>query len=103
MTAKLKSTTVIIIPGATTKLNLSANGGIQSSLVKILIMSATTCKEPNHPTRLGPNLSCQKPSKRRSTVINSAAVMITTPKIRPIVKGEPIDKSIINNPPHRGR
>ena len=33
---------------------LSAKGGIQSSLKKILIMSATTCSRPKGPTRLGP-------------------------------------------------
>ena len=45
------------IAGASTKTALSANGGIQSSFVKILIMSATTCNSPNGPARLGPNRS----------------------------------------------
>ena len=35
--------------GASTKTNRSANGGIQSSLKKILIMSATTWSRPNGP------------------------------------------------------
>jgi len=51
---KDSSTVVRIMPGAMTNTGLSAKGGIQSSLVKILIMSATTCNEPNGPTRFGP-------------------------------------------------
>ena len=42
------------ITGARTNSGRSANGGIQSSLKKILIMSATSCSVPNGPTRLGP-------------------------------------------------
>src|SRR5262245_344885 len=40
--------------GASMKVNLSTNGGVQSSLKKILIMSAATCVTPNGPTRFGP-------------------------------------------------
>ena len=90
-----------MIPGAITKLNLSANGGIQSSFVKILIMSATTCNEPNQPTRFGPNRSCQKPSSLLSTVISKAAVTITTPNINPILRNDPISRVIANNSPHK--
>ena len=53
-TAKVISTVTTMIAGASTKTGLSAKGGIQSSLVKILIMSATTWRRPKGPTRLGP-------------------------------------------------
>ena len=53
-TASDNSTVTMTIMGAITKTALSANGGIQSSLVKILIMSAATCSKPNGPTRFGP-------------------------------------------------
>ena len=49
------SSTVIIDHGRREdEHGLSAKGGIQSSLKKILIMSATTCSSPNGPTRFGP-------------------------------------------------
>ena len=53
-TANDSNTVTMMMAGAMTKTGLSANGGIQSSLVKILIMSASTCRSPNGPTRLGP-------------------------------------------------
>ena len=53
-TANESSTVTIMMAGAMMKTALSANGGSQSSLVKILIMSATTCSSPNGPTRFGP-------------------------------------------------
>jgi hypothetical protein len=40
--------------GAIQNIALSANGGVQSSLKKILSMSAITCPSPNGPTRFGP-------------------------------------------------
>jgi len=86
-----------------TKLNLSAKGGIQSSFVNILIISATTCREPNHPTRFGPKRSCQNPSNLRSTVISKAAVTITTPNMRPTVSGEPISRFITSSSPPKDR
>jgi hypothetical protein len=42
-------TVVITIPGATTKMTLSAKGGIQSSLNNILIMSAKMIRIPSGP------------------------------------------------------
>ena len=54
ITANAKSEVSMMMAGATTNTALSANGGIQSSLKKILTMSATTCNEPKRPTRLGP-------------------------------------------------
>jgi hypothetical protein len=47
-------TVTMIIAGAMTKTGLSAKGGIQSSLKKILIMSAATCNRPKGPTLFGP-------------------------------------------------
>ncbi len=40
--------------GETMKTAGSDSGGTQSSLVSILIMSASDCSRPNGPTRLGP-------------------------------------------------
>ena len=40
-----------MMAGAMTKTALSANGGIQSSLVKILIMSATHLQQPERTQR----------------------------------------------------
>ncbi len=48
------ATVLMIMAGARTKTGLSANGGTQSSLLKILITSANTCSRPNGPTRFGP-------------------------------------------------
>ena len=48
-TANDNNTVTMMMAGAITKTVLSANGGIQSSFVKILIMSATTCRSPNGP------------------------------------------------------
>ena len=45
---------LIAMKGASTKVNLSAKGGSQSSLKKIFSMSAMTCPRPKGPTRLGP-------------------------------------------------
>ena len=45
---------MMITAGAITKTGLSAKGGIQTSLKKILIMSARTWSRPKGPTRLGP-------------------------------------------------
>ena len=92
ITAKLISTTTMMMAGASTKVSLSANGGTQSSLVKILIMSATTCSKPNQPTRFGPRRSCQKLSKRRSTQINMAPSTMTTNRMEAILKADPTAK-----------
>ena len=54
MTANDISAVTRMIAGARTNTGLSANGGIQSSFMKILIMSATTWSRPNGPTRFGP-------------------------------------------------
>ena len=48
------SVVIITIAGARMNTGLSEKGGVQSSLVNILIMSARTCSNPNGPTRLGP-------------------------------------------------
>ena len=44
----------IAMNGARMNVNLSTNGGVQSSLKKILIMSAITWPKPNGPIRFGP-------------------------------------------------
>jgi len=75
---KVRSTVAITIPGAITNTALSAKGGIQSSLKKILIISATTCSKPKGPTRLGPRRSCQSASSLLSTQISRVAMVITT-------------------------
>ena len=65
----------MMMAGAMTNTGLSANGGIQSSFQKILIMSATTCKQPERPARgsgrSGPATSA---SSRRSTQISPPAM-----------------------------
>ncbi len=48
------SSDAMAMAGASTKKVRSANGGIQSSLKKILSMSAAICRSPKGPTRLGP-------------------------------------------------
>src|ERR1017187_2957556 len=53
-TAKDMSTVTTITAGARTKTALSANGGIQSSLKKILIMSATPWRDQKGPAAVGP-------------------------------------------------
>jgi hypothetical protein len=77
-TAKEKSTVIMMIAGAMTKTGLSANGGIQSSFIRSLIVSAITWSSPNGPTLFGPYLSCQSASSRRSTQIRFAAIVIAT-------------------------
>ena len=51
----------------------SAPGGAASSLVSSFTVSATHCRKPNGPTRLGPSRSWKKPSTRRSTQVNTPA------------------------------
>jgi len=53
-TTKDINTVMTRTPGAMTKIGLSANGGIQSSLKNNLITSATGWSNPNGPTRFGP-------------------------------------------------
>ena len=60
---------------------LSANGGIQSSFMKILTPSATTWSSPKGPTRFGPYRSCHKASSRRSSQMSPAAVVSATMRI----------------------
>ncbi|MOA18928.1 hypothetical protein D3C78_1392740 [compost metagenome] len=54
MITKAISRAPMAMRGARVKIILSANGGVQSSLKNILIMSAPSWKAPNGPTRLGP-------------------------------------------------
>ena len=54
ITATDMSPVTTMTAGASVNTVRSANGGTQSSLVKILIMSASTMPRPNGPTRLGP-------------------------------------------------
>ena len=64
-TANDNSTVTMTIIGAITKTALSANGGIQSSLVKILIMSATHLQQAERPHAIRPVTvlpECQKPA-----------------------------------------
>ncbi len=68
--------------GARIKTGLSANGGTQSSFMKILTPSATTWSSPNGPTRFGPYRSCHKASNRRSSQMSQAA-MVSAPKRMP--------------------
>ena len=60
------------VAGAKTKTGLSEKGGIQSSFVNILIMSAKICPRPKGPTRLGPYRSCQRANSRRSNQMSTA-------------------------------
>ena len=54
MIAKAISMAAKAIIGASMKMNLSANGGVQSSLKNIFSMSAAIWNMPNGPTRFGP-------------------------------------------------
>ncbi|MNX67289.1 hypothetical protein D3C86_984130 [compost metagenome] len=54
MIAKAISKALMATTGAKVKITLSANGGVQSSLKNILIMSAAIWNAPNGPTRFGP-------------------------------------------------
>src|SRR3954466_13652944 len=54
ITANERSAVATMIPGASTKTGLSAKGGIQPSFKKSFTESASGCKRPNGPTRLGP-------------------------------------------------
>ena len=54
MIAKAISKALMATTGARVKITLSANGGVQSSLKNILIMSAAIWNAPNGPTRFGP-------------------------------------------------
>ncbi|MCY1464786.1 hypothetical protein D9M71_828540 [compost metagenome] len=54
MIAKAISRALMATTGARVKIILSANGGVQSSLKNILIMSAAIWNAPNGPTRFGP-------------------------------------------------
>src|SRR5919197_5432602 len=76
--AKDSKTVTTITAGAITKTGLSAKGGIQSSLAKILIMSASTCSNPNGPTRLGPYRSCHSANSRRSSQMSPALTESST-------------------------
>ena len=53
-TAKDMSTVTKMTAGARMKTGLSTNGGTQSSFMKILMASATTCRRPKGPVRFGP-------------------------------------------------
>ncbi|MNE44884.1 hypothetical protein D3C80_1391390 [compost metagenome] len=53
-TAKAISRALMAMMGARVKISLSANGGVQSSLKNILIMSAPSWNAPKGPTRFGP-------------------------------------------------
>ena len=53
-TMKESSAVISTRDGATTNTRLSANGGTQSSLNRILNVSASTWSRPAGPTRLGP-------------------------------------------------
>jgi len=78
--AKLIKTVATTIAGAIMKTGLSANGGIQSSLKKILTMSATLWRRPKGPTLFGPYLSCHNASILLSTQIKIAAIVSITIK-----------------------
>ena len=84
MTANDASVVTMMIAGAMMNTALSANGGIQFSLVKIFTMSATTWRTPNGPARLGPYLSWKDPRSRRSTHMTPAAMSIT-PTMTPMM------------------
>ncbi len=53
-TMKERSAVTSTRDGATTNTRRSENGGTQSSLKRILNVSARTCSRPSGPTRLGP-------------------------------------------------
>ncbi len=73
-TTNASSTETMMIAGARTNSVGSAKGGVQSSLVNILTMSARGCRRPAGPTRLGPRRSWKKLSRRRSNQVRPAAI-----------------------------
>src|SRR3990170_1311277 len=75
-TAKARRTAVIMTAGARTNTALSEKGGTQSSFANILSMSATTCRRPNGPTRLGPYLSCHRARRRLSIQMRPALMVV---------------------------
>ena len=54
MKTKRRDAVIIATRGASKNTGRSTKAGTQSSLKKILIMSAVTCRRPKGPTRLGP-------------------------------------------------
>src|SRR5574340_774108 len=74
-TANAINAVSMMMAGARIKTALSANGGTQSSFMKILTPSATTWSSPKGPTRFGPYRSCHKASSRRSSQMSPAAVV----------------------------
>ena len=66
MMAKVRMAGMAAIAGAIEKSRRSAAAGIMSSLVIILITSASGCKSPQGPTRFGPIRSCIQARTRRS-------------------------------------
>ena len=86
--AKFNNTVIITTIGAMIKTGLSANGGIQSSLKNIFIMSARTCIRPKGPTLFGPYRSCHTASPLRSTHIRNAASVKAPNKIVTITRSE---------------
>ena len=68
-TAMARKAVTTARPGAATKSHLFAPSGISSSLKKSLMPSATGCRIPKGPVRLGPSRNCMKASSRRSTQV----------------------------------
>ncbi len=70
------------------KRNWSASAGTRSSFKSSLTASATHCKKPPGPTRLGPTRLCMRAATRRSAQEKMPAVMaaklMTTKAMAPI-------------------
>ena len=99
ITAKAIKVATITTAGASTNTTRSAKGGVQSCLNRILIISATTCNEPKGPTRFGPRRSCQKPSRRRSIQVRSAAPMTNASRMPTMLRSPKMISRMTWTPP----
>ncbi len=68
---------IMTMIGARVNIALSAAVGAKSSLPIILKESATLCRRPCQPVRLGPRRSCRKASMRRSKRMFTSAATKT--------------------------
>src|SRR5438046_722247 len=64
------------------KRNLSASPGTRSSLVSSFTASATHCRKPPGPTRLGPTRDCMRAATRRSAQEEMPAVLAVAARAR---------------------
>src|SRR5512143_20961 len=81
MTANAEMPTMAAMAGARKKTGTSAPAGVRSSLKISFRMSASGCRRPNVPTRLGPSRDCMNPCTRRSMNCTYATAVISTSRI----------------------